>query len=97
MIGKLGKVATILAAADAREIAMHMDVDAFHAPSECHDLVRRGEEKRLRLARRHAEAVARRPFRIIARELKERGCPIDSPRWQRVIARLLKAGAEVRA
>jgi hypothetical protein len=63
----IGQALSVMWAAEAREIAMHMDVDAMHAPSECHRDVKRGEKKRLRLARKHAEAVAQMPWRVIKR------------------------------
>lgn len=73
MIKNLGKAVSILARAEALEIALHEDVAAWGAPSECHGAVSRGEAQRRRQARRHAEAVARRPLRIIEREAKARG------------------------
>lgn len=76
MIRNLGKVLTIIARAEAEEMDRHADVDAFNAPSECHALVSRGEARRERLARKHAEAVAERPWRIIKREAEQRGCTI---------------------
>lgn len=57
-MANLGRALTILLRAYQREHAMHEDVDAFYAPGECHDLVSRGEGKRLRFAVRHACAVA---------------------------------------
>lgn len=73
MITNLGKVITILAMHDVHEISIHEDVDAWHAPSECHRDVSRGEADRWRAIRKHAEAVARRPLRVILREAKRRG------------------------
>lgn len=55
---QLGKAFTILAQAQVREEIMHDDVAAFHAPSECHALVSKGEARRLREARRRAKAVS---------------------------------------
>lgn len=54
---------------------MHMDVDAFYAPSECHGLVSKGEAQRARQARRHAVAVSgvsARELRMIGRRLSGR-------------------------
>lgn len=85
-IRNLGKALTILARAQATEIAYHADVDAWDAPSECHTDVARGEPRRQRRARKHAEAVARAPLRVIARQARRRGCPIGSPRFDRLIA-----------
>ena len=72
-IRNLGKVLTILATADVREAVLHADVDAFGAPSECHALVSRGQDRRMRQARKHAEAIARAPLRVIARQSRQRG------------------------
>jgi hypothetical protein len=72
---QLGKAFSIIARARAREEMMHMDVDAFHAPSECHGLVSRGEDRRLRQARRHAKSVSglnRRQFRQALKKLNQR-------------------------
>lgn len=76
MIRNLGAALSILVRASAAEEFAHYDVDAFGAPSECHDLVARGEAQRLRRARKHAEAVARRPLRVILREASRRGCDL---------------------
>ena len=51
---------------------MHADVDACGAPSECHALVSQGQAKRMRRARKHAEAIARAPLRVIARQSRQR-------------------------
>jgi hypothetical protein len=51
---QLGKAISILVSAERIERDMHDDVDAWGAPGECHDLVARGEGKRLRHARRRA-------------------------------------------
>lgn len=77
MITNLGKAITILARAEAFEVALHCDVDAWNAPSECHSLVAKGEAKRRRLARRHAEAITRRPLRTIEKEARRRGVILD--------------------
>lgn len=53
-MANLGKAIGILIRAEMREIEMHEDVDAWHAPGECHRDVSRGAGKRLREARRHA-------------------------------------------
>jgi len=62
---------TILARAEAAEHFMHSDVSAFNAPSECHDAVRRGEADRMRIARKHAEAVTGRSLRCIRRDVAQ--------------------------
>jgi hypothetical protein len=73
LIRNLGKALGIMALQDVREDIMHDDISAWGAPSECHELVASGEDDRRRRARRHAEAVAQRPYRIIKREAKQRG------------------------
>lgn len=72
-IRNLGKVLTILATADVREAVLHADVDAFGAPRECHALVSRGQDRRMRQARKHAEAIARAPLHVIMRQARRRG------------------------
>lgn len=69
----LGKALTILARFQTNEQALHDDVDAFGAPSECHGLVGRNEHKRERQARKHAEAVAGMPERVIRRKARKLG------------------------
>ena len=91
MIRNLGQVLTVLAIREAAECFAHADVEAFGAPSECHALVSRGEDKRRRTARRLAESVARRPMRIVRREAAARGMPIGSPRWQNFVGRVYAA------
>lgn len=60
-----GKALGILWRADRFESEMHADVSAWGAPSECHDSVSSGEARRRREARRHAEAVAGVPLRVL--------------------------------
>lgn len=94
MIRNLSAALTILARAEADEHFLHADVDAFGAPSECHELVSRFEAERQRRARKHAEAIARRPLRCIRREARARGgflpCSGD-PRWQAIVGRVYAA------
>lgn len=78
MIRNLGKALSIVAKAEVDEMIMHADVDAWYAPSECHGLVSKGEAKRMRRARKHAEAVAKAPYRVILAEAKKR-----VPKWGR--------------
>lgn len=75
----LAQALTILASAEMAEHAAHADVSAFGAPSECHALVSRGETARKRQARKHAESVARRPYRVIKREALSLGIELYSP------------------
>ena len=72
-ISTLGRALTVIARAEAAEVAAHEDVDAMHAPGECHALVARNEAKRLRVARKHAEAIARAPMRVIEAQARQRG------------------------
>jgi hypothetical protein len=91
-VTNLSAALTILARAEAAEYRLHADVDAWGAPSECHNLVSRRESARLREARRHAESVVQRPLRWILREAKRRGgvlpCSGD-PRWQAIVGRCI--------
>ena len=73
MIQNLGEALSILNRANAVEQSYDIDLRAFHAPSECYEVVHRGEAQRLRQARRHAEAIAARPYRVIMREARKRG------------------------
>lgn len=73
MIRNLGRVLSVLVMQEAGEHFAHADVDAWHAPSECHRDVARGAEKRARKARKQAEALARRPLRVIMKEARARG------------------------
>jgi hypothetical protein len=96
MIQNLGKVLGIVARHEAVEIFMHNDidthndVDAWGAPSEYHDDVWRGEARRWREVRRHAEAVAQRPWRYIVREAQRRGVVVNNahPQWQTIVGGL---------
>lgn len=90
-IRNLGRVLTIVARAEAREHFMHADVDAFGAPGECHGLVSRGEKQRLRRARKHAEAEARAPWRVIRQQAGARGMPMGGPKWQSFVGRVYEA------
>lgn len=90
-IPNLGRALTVLAKAEAAELNAHADVDAFWAPSEIHALVSRGEARRQRIARRHAESIARAPLRIIDREAQKRGTmERGSPRWQAFVGRFVR-------
>lgn len=75
MSRQLGRAFSIIAEQIAKEHVMHEDVSAFGAPSECHRLVARGEDRRAREARRHAKAVSglsRGAFRHELRRLPRR-------------------------
>jgi hypothetical protein len=96
MIPNLGQVLGIVARHEASELFMHIDadmhkdVDAWGAPSEAHDELSRGEERRWREVRKHAEALAQRPWRIIVREAQRRGVVVSNahPQWQTIVARV---------
>ena len=96
MIPNLGQVLGIVARHEASELFMHIDVDmhkdvdAWGAPSDAHDDVSRGEEHRWREVRKHAEAVAQRPWRIIVREAQRRGVVVSNvhPQWQTIVERV---------
>jgi hypothetical protein len=86
----LSRALTILARAEAAEIDLHADVDAWGAPSECHALVGRHQARRDRIARKHAEAEAQRPLRVIRRETQRRAGFTPSsvdPKWHAIVAR----------
>lgn len=72
LIPNLGAALSRIVLQEAQECFMHADVSAWGAPSECHELVSRGEARRRRLARRSAEAIARAPMRVILREAERR-------------------------
>lgn len=80
---QLGKAIGILIQAEMREHAMHEDVGAFHAPSECHNDVARGEGKRLRMARRHALHVAELRSMPLLRRAARRAMGSDAPIYRR--------------
>jgi hypothetical protein len=96
MIPNLGQVLGIVARHEAGELFMHndidthKDVDAWGAPSEAHDDVSRGEQHRWREVRKHAEAVAQRPWRIIVQEAQRRGVVVSNahPQWQTIVGRV---------
>lgn len=87
---QLSRALTILARAEALEHDLHAERAAMRAPSECSTLIRRGQARRDRLARKHAESEARLPLRLIQREAQRRAgftpCSCD-PKWQAIVAR----------
>jgi len=90
MIKNLGKAVSILARQEAASHFAFEDLAAFHAPSECYPIVERGERRRARLARRHAEAVAGAPLRVIAKEARKRGSMTifsGDPKWERAVGK----------
>lgn len=87
MAQQLGKAFGIMMRAQAAEIFMHADISAFGAPSECHDVVSKGEANRARMARRHAKAVSGLSRRAFNRALA--GFP--QPAWDRASHRVYAA------
>lgn len=87
-IPNLGRVLSIILLAEVAEQSLHADVDAFGAPSECHDAVAFGQDDRMRLAHRMAEAEARRPWRLIVKEAKRRGFQFAGPRYDAAFSRV---------
>lgn len=71
-IPNLGAALSRLIVQEAQESFMHADVSAWGAPSECHELVSRGEEERRLAACRAAEEIARAPMVLILREAERR-------------------------
>lgn len=80
---QLGRAIGILLAATRLEGALHEDVDAYHAPSECHGPVSRGQGKRLRYARRRAlHAAGFNSLRLIRRAARQ-AMGHDAPIYRR--------------
>ena len=71
----ISEAIVILAAWQIAEDVYHEDVSAWGAPSECHDLVRRGARRRFYSAARQALAVAGSAKRIkqAANDMGHRG------------------------
>lgn len=80
---QLGRAIGILVQAVLFELEMHEDVDQFHAPSECHELVARGSEKRHRLARRRALHAAGFNSMRLLRRAARRAMGNDAPIYRR--------------
>lgn len=63
---QLGRAFSIIAELEAHDAIMDADLQAFHAPSECWDLVFKDQDKKRRFVWRHARHVSglnRRQFR----------------------------------
>lgn len=71
---QLGRALSILFRAEALEHALHEEANAFHAPSECHELIGRAEAARMRLATRRAKAIAghRQPWRAARSQIGDK-------------------------
>lgn len=92
---QLSRALTILARAEALEHDLHAERAAMRAPSECSALIRRGQARRARLARKQAESEARLPLRVIRRETQRRAgfTPASGdPKWQAIVARCCRFG-----
>lgn len=86
---QVGKALGILARFEAREIVKHADVGMFYAPSECHSLVAKNEDKRAREARRHAKAVSGLSRREFNKELRKyRNAPFIQYAVDRIVERM---------
>lgn len=76
---QLGRAVSIIAKFERECHELHADVDAFHAPSECHDVVSKGNARRLRVVKRHACHVAGvKNLQQLRREVKK-----VVPHWDR--------------
>ena len=78
---QVGRALTILAQAEANEHIYHADVAAFYAPSECHTLVRKGEEARFNKAWTRAYRVAG----VSRKELRAAYRALGGQRWDRLV------------
>lgn len=88
-IRRLGAALSVVAKAEVSEISMHEDVSAHYAPSECHDDVSRGEERRMEEATAKAEQIAGAPWGEIVQQAKERGLDVNYyHHWERLIGRM---------
>lgn len=74
-IPNLSRAASLIVAHQRAEQEAHAEVDAFHAPSECHGLVSKGEARRTRAMRRHVEGVTGFHFHLVTREIRRRLSP----------------------
>jgi RNA:NAD 2'-phosphotransferase (TPT1/KptA family) len=57
------------------EYAMHYDVQAFHAPSECHGLIVKGEAKRWRATARKIKALTGHHPKVVIKVIEQRISP----------------------
>ena len=80
---QLGKAIGILVQAVEHENALHDDVDAWHAPGECHAVVARGEAKRWRTAKRRALHTAGLKNMRQLRKAARRAMGNDGPIYKR--------------
>jgi hypothetical protein len=88
MIRNLGRVLSIVVRAEVDEHSLHADVSAWGAPSECHDDVSRGEERRMQEAVRQAEAEAGKSWEDIVEEAKQRGFQFNGPQYWNAFNRI---------
>lgn len=85
MIRNLGQVLSVLVAQEAAGVALHEDVDAFGAPSECHGLVEKQLARRRAEAFKKMEQLAGVPFRQIRQEAEDRGFVLYGPQFDRAV------------
>lgn len=84
----LGQILSLIIRHDCDEQFSHADVEAFGAPGECHDLVRKNEHKRWRHTRRRVVALAGRPWRVVLKELRKQGIELGGPKYERMVDRV---------
>jgi hypothetical protein len=90
----LSAALTVLARAEANEHLMHADVSAFGAPSECHELVSRGESKRGRLARRIAHSRCQLSYGAMVRKARKHNVIVfehNNRAWSRLLNECMKS------
>jgi hypothetical protein len=68
----IGKGLAILAHFYLTEAHYHADVSAWHAPGECHDVVSKHEDRRLREVWRHIKGVTGLKKKAFQREVARR-------------------------
>lgn len=68
----LGRGLTIFLEHHRYENFMHDEIDAWHAPSECHALASRGEDRRFRAMRRHVEGVTGLKWKVFREQVIRR-------------------------
>lgn len=81
---QLGRAFSIIVRQQVQEGIFHDDIAAYHAPSECHALVSKGECQRARMAKRHAKSVSglsRAAFNAELRKAERMAVGPEGPRW----------------
>jgi len=82
----MGKAIGIIVAAQVREDLLHDDVNMMGAPSECHDVVTKGEDQRARRAHRHAKSVSGLSRAAFRKELSKVPLPVFDRAARRISA-----------